>query len=164
MTNLVFSDSKPTAPKIKNMRSIPPCSKSFIWWGFKTPLTKNLRCVEYKSSIHISIKAPPATRYSSKYLSFPSKPGTGFQTLTLNDFGFDKYLTKELHICHTPTNKNNVPGKAWPLKEPILFVYECYSHSTLLIQLPHWNPLQLVCLLDSTNGFWFKMREKKEEF
>lgn len=22
-------------------------------------------------------------------------------------------------MCHTPTTKNNVPGKAWPLKEPI---------------------------------------------
>jgi hypothetical protein len=42
-SNLVFSESKAINPRMKNMRSIPECSKSFIWEGFKTPLTKNLR-------------------------------------------------------------------------------------------------------------------------
>lgn len=52
-------------------------------------------------------------------MSLPSKPGTGFQTLTLYNLGFDAYLITEHHICHVPTTRNSVPGRAWPGKDPI---------------------------------------------
>lgn len=118
-TNPVCWERRATTPKIKNMRSIPECSKSFMWDGFKTPCTKNLRWVEYRSSMHISMKAPIATTYSSKYLSLPSKPETGFQTLTWKPFGFITNLTTALHMCHKPTARNSVPGSTCPLNEPI---------------------------------------------
>lgn len=118
-TNLVSWESKATTPKMKNMRSIPECSKSFIWEGLRTPLTKNLRWVEYKSSMHMSMKAPIVITYSSRCLSLPSNPGTGFQTLTSNFLGLRTYLTTEPHMCHNPITRNSVPGKAWPLKDPM---------------------------------------------
>lgn len=118
-TNLVLTDIRAVRPKMKNIISIPECSKLFIWEGFNMPSTKYLRWGAYTSSMHKSIKAPITTIYNSKYLSLPPKPGTGFHTRIRKVFGLVTYLYTLHHICHKPTNKNSVPGTICPLNDPI---------------------------------------------